>query len=64
MHILKENMFKIDKLLFNVWVIYGEYRVSQSVVISHIKVRIINRLKMKSIVVDFGLVGLRSFLHS
>ena len=64
MHILKENMFKIDKLLFNVWVIYGEYRVSQSLVISRIKVRIINRLKMKSIVVDFGLVGLRSFLHS
>ena len=64
MHILKENMFKIDKLLFNVWVINGEYRVSQCLVISHIQVRIINRLKMKSIVVDFGLVGLRSFLHS
>lgn len=51
-------------MLFNVRVICGEDRVSQSLAISNIKVRIINGLKMKSFDLDFGLVGLRSLFHS
>ena len=29
MHILKENLFKIQRLLFKVWVIYKEYLINQ-----------------------------------
>lgn len=29
MHILKENLFKIQRILFKVWVIYKEYVVNQ-----------------------------------